>query len=301
MDKKIDIDNSEREKVQVNRKKTIEIVLAIFVLCNVVKYIEFLVIKTDQTIISENIICKLFIIAVLFIALPKLKWNWNKIGFSKKNLLKNAVLGLFLGVSTFFLSYLIEYLVLNAIGKSPHIHFFITNFALSNQNIRGSSFAMIAICISGNIVNVWAEEGLFRGLFFQMMKTSFTEKQSNFIQSLLFGLWHIVTVIVWLSDGSINLPTACFMALGYVILSGILAYEWGLCLALTGTVWTGAFEHFFNNFITNSLHMVTDTGIDEMQILRIVLSNALSLAFVMIISKSAKTIRQGAQKPFLKE
>ena len=84
-------------------------------------------------------------------------------------------------------------------------------------------------------------------------------------------------------------------------MSGILAYEWGLCLALTGTVWTGAFEHFFNNFITNSLHMVTDTGIDEMQILRIVLSNALSLAFVMIISKSAKTIRQGAQKSFLKE
>lgn len=301
MDKRIDIDNSERGKAQVNRKKTIEIVLAIFVLCNVVKYIEFLVIKTDQTIISENIICKLFIIAFLFAALSKLKWNWNKIGFSKKNLLKNAVLGMFLGVSTFFLSYMTEYLVLVAMGKSPHIQFFITNFALSNQNIRGSSFAMIAICISGNIINVWAEEGLFRGLFFQMMKTSFTEKQSNFIQSLLFGLWHIVTVIVWLSDGSINLPTACFMALGYVILSGILAYEWGLCLALTGTVWTGAFEHFFNNFITNSLHMVTDTGIDEMQILRIVLSNALSLTFVMIISKSAKTIRQGAQKSFLKE
>ena len=288
MDKRINTGNLEKGKVQINSKKTIEIVLAVFVLCNVVKYIEFLIIKTDRTIISENIICKLFIIAVLFFALSKLKWNWNKIGFSKKNLLKNAALGLCLGVSTFFLSYLTEYLVLAAMGKKPRIAFFITNFALSNQNIRGTSFAMVVICIIGNIVNVWAEEGLFRGLFFQMMKTSFTEKQSNFIQALLFGLWHIVTVIVWLSDGSINIPTACFMTFGYIVLSGVFAYEWGLCLVLTDTIWAGAFEHFFNNFITNSLHMVTDTGIDEMQILRIVLSNALSLTFVIIISKLAK-------------
>ena len=78
------------------------------------------------------------------------------------------------------------------------------------------------------------------------------------------------------------------MAVGYVLLAGVLAYEWGLCISLTGTIWAGVFEHFFNNFITNSLHMVTDTGIDEMQILRIVLSNVLSLAFVLMLSKHAK-------------
>ena len=288
MDKIINTGNLKKGKVEADRKKAIEAVLAIFVLCNIVKYIEFLIIKTDRTIISENIICKLFIIVVLFAALSKLKWNWNEIGFTKKDLLNNAVLGLFLGVSTFILSYLTEYLVLVVMGKKPHIQFFITNFALSNQNIGGTSFATVVICIIGNVVNVWAEEGLFRGLFFQMMNISFTERQSNFVQSLLFGLWHIVTVIVWLSDGNINVPAACFMAVGYVVLSGVLAYEWGLCLALTGTIWAGAFEHFFNNFITNSLHMVTDTGIDEIQILRIVLSNVLSLTFVMIISRYSK-------------
>lgn len=272
----------------MNKRKTIEIVLAVFVLCSIVKDIEFLIIKTDRTIISENIICKLFIIAVLFYALSKFNWNWSKIGFSRKGLLKNAVLGLFLGVSTFFLSYLTEYFVLAAMGKTPHIAFFITNFSLSNENICGTSFAMVMICIIGNIVNVWAEEGLFRGLLFHIMKTSFTEKQSNFVQSLLFGLWHVVTVIVWLLDGSINIPTACIMAAGYIVLAGVLAYEWGLCFTLTGTIWAGVFEHFFNNFITNSLHMVTDTGIDEIQILRIVLSNILSLTFVMVISKLAK-------------
>lgn len=276
------------------RKKTFEIVLAIFVLCSVVKDIEFLVIKTDRTIISENIICKLFVVAVLLIALSRLGWNWRKIGFCKEGMLKNAVLGLSLGTSTFFLSYLTEYLVLSAMGKTPHIQFFITNFALTNQNVGGTSFKMVVICIIGNIVNVWAEEGLFRGLFFQMTKTSFTEKQSNFIQSLLFGLWHIITVIVWLLEGSINIPAACFMAVGYILLAGVLAYEWGLCIALTGTIWAGVFEHFFNNFITNSLHVVTDTGIDEMQILRIVLSNVLSLTFVLCLSRMAKNRKRAS-------
>jgi len=278
----------DKRKPSKDGKKALEIVLAVFALCSVVKYIEFLVIKTDRTIISENIICKLFMIAVLLVALPRLGWDWGKIGFCKKGLLKSAVLGLLLGAGTFFLSYLTEYTVLIATGRTPRIQFFITNFALTNQNVGGVSFGAAVICVIGNLVNVWAEEGLFRGLFFQMAKTSFTERQSNFIQSLLFGLWHIVTVIVWLLEGSINIPAACVMAVGYVLLAGVLAYEWGLCAVLTGTIWTGAFEHFFNNFITNSLHMVTDTGIDEMQILRIVLSNGLSLTFVLLLSRAAK-------------
>ena len=43
-------------------------------------------------------------------------------------------------------------------------------------------------------------------------------------------------------------------------MSGILAYEWGICAALSGTLWIGASEHLFNNFISNSLHTVTETG-----------------------------------------
>ena len=121
-----------------------------------------------------------------------------------------------------------------------------------------------------------------------MAKTVYPEKISNLIQALLFGLWHVVMVVVWVLDGSMNIPTAVVMAAGYILLAGILGYEWGMCAALTGTIWAGMFEHFFNNFITNSLHIVTQTGADELSILRIVLSNVLSLAFIMMIAKKRK-------------
>ena len=61
---------------------------------------------------------------------------------------------------------------------------------------------------------------------------------------------------------------AVVFAIGYVVLAGILAIEWGECVSTTGT--------------------------DEFQIIRIVLSNLLSLAIVLSIKKykekKAKTL-----------
>ena len=146
----------------------------------------------------------------------------------------------------------------------------------------------VAVCIMGNIVNVCAEEGLFRGLFYRIGVRCCSQKTANVIQALLFGIWHITNVIGPLLDGSMNIAQAVFMGMGYILLSGILAYEWGMCAALSGTLWIGASEHLFNNFISNSLHTVTETGTDELMVVRITLSNLLSLLFVLIASRKKR-------------
>lgn len=264
------------------------LVLGIFFICTIVKDIEFIFIKTDQTFLAENIICKIFCILLIGYFLHSKGWKWSDIGFKKNGVAKGLFYGFSLGIITFAMSYLIEFIILWSMGKQPHLGFFVTNFSISNQNITGISVVAIVICIFGNVINVWAEEGLFRGLLLKIGLSSLSEKKSNLLQSLLFGVWHIVTVIVWLIDGSINIPTAIVMAIGYIVLAGVLGYEWGVCVKLTGTVWTGIFEHFFNNFISNSLHTITATGIDELQIIRIALSNILSLSIVLIAAKISK-------------
>lgn len=97
-------------------------------------------------------------------------------------------------------------------------------------------------------------------------------------------------------DGSIGIPAAFVMAIGYIVLAGILGYEWGLCVAITGTLWAGAFEHFFNNFISNTLHVITETGVDELQIIRIVISNVLSLLGVILLTKARKRYKNKVPK-----
>lgn len=275
-----------------NKTKGLLFLLGVYLICGLVKDFEFLFLKTDRTFLAENIFCKLFAIGMIFFCLKKMHLSWNSIGFKKSGVARGAVLGLSLGAITFSLSYLAEYLILQSKGLHPHFSFYIANFAISNQNIAGISISALVICVVGNIVNVWAEEGLFRGLLFYMGRLHFTQRAANMIQSALFGLWHVIIVIVWIADGSIDIPSALIMAAGYMILAGILGYEWGLCAALTGTLWAGAFEHFFNNFIGNTLHVISETGVDELQIIRIVLSNVLSLLFVTILTKVQKTRRQ---------
>lgn len=231
---------------------------------------------------------KFFAILVISQCLVERKLSWRSIGFRLKGIKKGLILGFSLGLSTFAISYLAEFLILFFMGKSPRLSFYISNFALSDQTVTGISLSALLICILGNVINVTAEEGLFRGLIFKLGRRAFSTRSANFIQALLFGIWHLVIVAVWFKEGSLTLGAAFLMGIGYIILAGILGFEWGLCVTLTGTIWTGIFEHFFNNFISNSLHVVTDTGADELQILRIVLSNILSLLLVLFLMKRSK-------------
>lgn len=272
----------------MKKRKAINVISMMFILLMIIRVIEIVFVKTDQTWISENIIHKICCILLIWIALDMLKLRWSDLGFFKKGLGSGLKYGLALGISTFFLSYVAEFIVLSVMGKHPSLQFYITNFSLSQTHTNGSSLLVVAVCIIGNVVNVYAEEGLFRGLFRIIGIQCYSQKTANIIQALLFGIWHITNIIIPVLDGSMNIVIAVFMGIGYVLLSGILAYEWGMCAALTGTLWTGASEHLFNNFISNSLHTVTETGADELMIIRITLSNILSLIFVLIISRKKK-------------
>lgn len=265
------------------KRRTISVICMMFMLLMIIRVIEIMFVKTDQTWIGENILHKICCILLIWTVLDLLRLHWSDLGFSKKGLFSGLKYGLALGISTFFLSYAAEFMVLFAMGKHPSLRFYITNFSLAQTHTNGSSLSAVIVCIIGNIVNVCAEEGLFRGLFFKTGMQCYSQKAANIIQALLFGIWHITNVISPLSDGSMNLAAAAFMGMGYILLSGILACEWGMCAALSGTLWTGASEHLFNNFISNSLHTVTETGADEYMIIRITLSNMLSLLFVFII------------------
>ena len=162
--------------MMTKRKKSLLLILGIYCLCGLVKDFEFLVLKTDQTFLGENIFCKLFTIVALIVCLHKLQLSWSALGFKKTGMIQSGILGLSLGAVTFAISYFIEYLILKAMGLHPTFAFYIANFTLSDQNVIGISLSALAICVFGNIINVWAEEGLFRGLLFQIGKTPIRKK-----------------------------------------------------------------------------------------------------------------------------
>ena len=288
---------------KLGKRHTLMVIALTYLVCAIVKYIEFFFIQTEQTFIADNVICKLWTILILVLALRATKSNFDEIGFafsSQKNRsaakesagflgrspVRYGLFGFALGIATFAISYFVEILILRAQGKTVSLAFYVTNFALSGAtNSVALSVPALLICIAGNIINVVAEEGLFRGLFLHLAEKPFGFRKANFLQAFLFGIWHLVSVALELRNGTMTLAVAAVMALGYIVLAGMLALEWGTCVSLTGVLWAGICEHFFNNFIGNTLHVVTESGTDELQIARIVLSNVLSLAIVLMLSK----------------
>ena len=88
------------------QKRSILYILFVFILCSAAKDFEFLVLKTDETFLAENIFCKIFAILVISQCLVERKLSWRSIGFRLKGIKKGLILGFSLGLSTFAISYL---------------------------------------------------------------------------------------------------------------------------------------------------------------------------------------------------
>ena len=276
---------------QINKSKNqiVKIIAVLFVITSIIKYIEFLFVRTDQTIIADNVITKICCIISTLIAMKLCGLKFSDIGLKWKNTFKYIGCGFGLGIFTFAISYGLETLLLAVQGKTPHLSVYITNFGLSGATSEVSLSAVaLVICVVVNIINVLAEEGMFRGFILKAVEDKWGFKTGNYVQAFLFGIWHIVMCVLGVYDGQMSVVQAIVFAIGYVVLAGILAIEWGTCVSMTDVLWVGLSEHFFNNFIGNFLHVVSSTGTDEFQIIRIVLSNLLSLGIVLFINKKNK-------------
>ncbi|WP_286082669.1 CPBP family intramembrane glutamic endopeptidase [Parablautia intestinalis] len=111
------------------------------------------------------------------------------------------------------------------------------------------------LCILFNIVNVWMEEGVFRGLFLKTLSETKPFMQANFIAAFLFGIWHIVMPIRSYVNGEMSFAAMLLMAIGYIILAGIMGIK----------------------------YVVSLKGADELQIVRIMAAQIISFAFVMVV------------------
>ena len=163
---------------------------------------------------------------------------------------------------------------------------FVTGFSLTGNTVKQTGAGFVLMCIGFNIINVWMEEGLFRGFYITYIAKEHSNKTALYTAALLFGLWHLVTPFRSLLDGDMSIGMFAVMSIGYVILSALMGIKWGLLYQLSGTVWIGLADHFFNNcVVTNLLHVVTDNGVDDLQIVRVIIGELTSFAAVAVYSK----------------
>ena len=147
-----------------------------------------------------------------------------------------------------------------------------------------TGFLFFALCVVFNVINVWMEEGVFRGLFIKTLSATKPFMTANLIAAFLFGVWHIVMPLRSYVNGEMSFAAMALMSIGYIILAGIMGIKWGLLSRMTGNLWVGLGDHLFNNTVaTNMLHVVSSTGADKLQIARIMAAQLVSFTFVLVI------------------
>lgn len=265
---------------------TIRNSIIIFLICLAVHTFEVLIIRTDETFLAECFINKVFGIILLSVVLYILKWQWTDIGFVGQKLLFNVLKGFVLCLIFYSIAFVFEFVILYMQGIPAHMEIFVTGFSLTGNTVKQTGAGFVLMCIGFNIINVWMEEGLFRGFYITYIAKEHSNKTALYTAALLFGLWHLVTPFRSLLDGDMSIGMFAVMSIGYVILSALMGIKWGLLYQLSGTVWIGLADHFFNNcVVTNLLHVVTDNGVDDLQIVRVIIGELTSFAAVAVYSK----------------
>ena len=264
--------------------KSTNLCMIIFTFCLLVRFVEYFLIQTDQTAIGENVLHKVVGIILLALVLKRVNLSWRDIGFQRDGFVSGILKGLLLGSVCFAVSFGLELGILALQGNSAHLEIYISSFSLTDSQVKNTDFVFFLLCVLFNIVNVWMEEGVFRGLFIKNLSETKPFMQANYIAAFLFGVWHIVMPIRSCINGEMSFAATLLMSIGYIILAGIMGIKWGLLYRITGNLWAGLGDHLFNNTVaTNMLHVVSLNGADELQIVRIMAAQIISFAVVLVI------------------
>jgi len=256
--------------------------MILFLICMIARVIEYFVIRTDETVMAENFLHKVFGIILLITVLKCMQLHWKDIGFTRDGMLPGIGKGSLLGAACFVIAYFVECIILYSLHHDVHLAFYASGFSLTNPMERQSGMIFIVLCVCFNLINVWMEEGVFRGLLSRMLEgRSFISK--TLLIALLFGIWHWVMPFRDFIEGNSSVSTLFIMGVGYIILAGLMSVKWSLLYEMTGSLWMGLGDHLFNNVIvTNLVHVISNNEADSMQIVRIMTGQILSFSIVLV-------------------
>lgn len=258
-------------------QRPILVCLALLAIALIFRLIDIFVLRLDERL-GEIILSKAlgFILVVLFVWLAGRKLR--DIGLHSKGLAQSLFIGTVVTLLALIAGYTLELLVLSGSGAS-------LQFAAIDPKAGVSGGFLFAVwLVLGNFVNSFMEEGLFRGVMIPLFRTRLSIWQTNWLQAILFGAWHLTWALKWYQTGRIETPGE--IAMGVVVNffpQILLGLVWGYMFLKTGNLWTSWIAHTLTNTTLNLLHIVTDGGMDGGISLRMTAYSIVALLCMLLV------------------
>jgi membrane protease YdiL (CAAX protease family) len=183
----------------------------------------------------------------------------------------------------FIIAYGIEFIVALTNGLSPRFEFYVSSYNIVGNTALQSGGLFLLICIIGNILNVVMEDSVFRGFFLTLGERRFGFIKNNLYTGFLFAIWHAAMPLRNYLDRMQTLSGALLTALLFFVTSITFDFQLGTQYMMSRSLWDGMTVHFINNTSVNLIHVVTTSGSDELQTLRVAVAQTIMFVSVIII------------------
>jgi len=258
------------------------VVLGTYLLCYAFRILEYFVWRTDQTWVGEAIVHKIMGIVILFGVSIWVKLSVTQMGFVKEKAFRNLIKGLVFGCGVFIPAYGIEIMIAVAQDSFHSLQLYVSTYAVSQNIGYRTELLFFLICMLGNIVNVVMEEGIFRGLFIKVLEQRYSFVVSALLSSCLFGFWHMIGPVRNYADGIMSENGMIANIIMLVVTSTLVGFKFAMLAKMTGSLYMAMGDHFVNNTIVNLLHVVSNSGADEMMVVRVAIAQTVSFVLVLV-------------------
>lgn len=233
--------------------------LLIFVLCFGLRIVDVFVVRSDGWF-GELILSKVVGLALVTAYALGSGQGLDGIGFRKTSITSVIWISFGLTAAVMAATFLVQFLLLRAQGADPIFSVDIQGFTLAQHAAGQNGLLSSTRLLAFNLLNATMEESLFRGLLLTHLAATMTRMRANVVQSVLFGLWHIVWPLRAFYDGEMTLGAAMSYGAGYILVATMMGFVWGCFFIWLRSLWVGIFAHAFQNVALTVFHITTAAG-----------------------------------------
>ena len=204
----------------------------------------------------------------------------SAIGFHTRRLGESLLIGIVITALPMLIAYTVEWTVLQQMGQAPT--FLLAAIDPKAGVTGGWLFALWLV--TGNFVNSFMEEGLFRGVMLNLYRVRLSFTKANWLQAGLFGIWHLVWVVKWIQTGVVSTPAEIGLGVVANFLPQLcLGLVWGYAYLKTNNLWTVWLAHTLTNTTLNLLHVATLDALNPGMSIRMTTFSIVSLFTLFLI------------------
>jgi membrane protease YdiL (CAAX protease family) len=221
------------------------------------------------------------VLAFLWATRRKLK----DIGLHASRLGPSLLIGVLTTAVAFALGYGVEMLIAFVQGTQP-----VLQFGAIDSKLGVTGGALFALWLIGvNFVNAFMEEGLFRGVMIPLFRIRLSFWQTNWLQALFFGAWHLPWVVKYYQLGDIQTGGEIALSiLNHSLPQIVVGFVWGYFFLKTNNLWAPWIAHTLANTTSNFLQVRTTEGLDSNFMIRMGVFMMVMLLSMLVVNRVAK-------------